>query len=299
MAINHLAIGVIISLQTVAGLLGNFCLVYHFLFLYFTGGRFRSTDVILKHLTSANLLVLLSKEIPETPEAFGLKPFLNDFGCKLVFYIQRVSRDVSMGTTCILSIFQVIMISPSGSRLAELKVKAPRFMGTSSILCWIFSMFLNILVPLSTTDKLNMTIITEYIDHGYCYSITFGKIGDILYAPLVLLQDGFRLVLMVWSSGSMVFILHRHKQRVQYIYRNNQTPRPSAETTAMQSILVLLGVFVSLWTVSSVFHICASVFHNPSFWLKNTSRIIAGCFPTVSPYILLIQDSRVSTFCFA
>ncbi|KAF5914394.1 hypothetical protein HPG69_007590 [Diceros bicornis minor] len=119
---------------------------------------------------------------------FGLKDFLNDFGCKLVFY--------------------AIMISPLNPRWAELKVKAPKYIGTSTILCWILNMMLDIILPLHITDKRNKANFTQKVDYGY-------------------------------------------------------------------------------------------FFNNPSFWLKNTSTRIAACFPTVSPYLLLSHDSRVSRVCFA
>ena len=80
----------------------------------------------------------------------------------------RVSRDVSIGTIFLLSVFQVIII-PSDSRWAELKSKAPKYVGTFSIPCWIFSIILSVLVPLYMTAKWNNTINTNNIDHGYCY----------------------------------------------------------------------------------------------------------------------------------
>uniref|UniRef100_A0A8D1IJ95 Vomeronasal type-1 receptor n=1 Tax=Sus scrofa TaxID=9823 RepID=A0A8D1IJ95_PIG len=288
------AIGMIFLLQTTAGLLGNCSLLYHFLFLYLTGGTSRSTDLILKHMTLANLLVLLSKGIPETLAALGSKHFLDDFGCKLLFYIQKVSRDVSIGTTCILSVFQVIMISPRDSRWAQLQGKAPRYLGTFSILCWVLNMMLNISVPIYTSDRLNNTTSIRHIDHIYCFSVGYSSITYKIYVSLVSFRDGFRLGLMVGSSGSMVLILHRHKQRVRYIHRHDQSARPSPETTATQTILVLVCCFVSLWTLSSVLHSCVAIFNNPSFWLKNTSKLIAACFPALSPYILMSHDSRVS-----
>ncbi|XP_047647328.1 vomeronasal type-1 receptor 4-like [Phacochoerus africanus] len=258
------------------------------------GGTSRSTDLILKHMTLANLLVLLSKGIPETLAALGSKHFLNDFGCRLLFYIQKVSRDVSIGTTCILSVFQVIMISPRDSRWAQLQGKAPRYLGTFSILCWVLNTMLNISVPLYTTDRLNNTTSIRHIDHIYCFSVGYSSMAEKIYVSLVSFRDGFRLGLMVGSSGSMVLILHRHKQRVRYIHRHDQSARPSPETTATQSILVLVCCFVSLWTLSSVLHSCVAIFNNPSFWLKNTSKLIAACFPALSPYILMSHDSRVS-----
>ena len=68
------------------------------------------------------------------------------FGCTLAFSVPRVGRDVSIGSIFLLSAFQVIVI-PSDSRWAELKRKAPKYVGTFSILCWIFSMILSILLP--------------------------------------------------------------------------------------------------------------------------------------------------------
>ncbi|XP_058386744.1 vomeronasal type-1 receptor 4-like [Diceros bicornis minor] len=297
MATRDLAIGMIFSLQTLAGILGNFSVLYFYLFLYLTGSKFRSTDLILKNLIVGNLLVIFSKGVPQTMAGFGLKDFLNDFGCKLVFYVHRVSRDVSISTTCLLSVFQAITISPLNSRWAELKVKAPKYIGTSNILCWILNMMLNIILPLHMTDKRNKANFTQKADYGYCYAILTGNMK--VYVAFILCRDCFCSVLMVWASGFMVFILCRHKQQVQYMHRKNLSPRSSPESTAVQSILVLVCTFVSLWTLSSIFLICLAVFNNASFWLRNTSTLITACFPTVSPYLLLSHDSRVSRVCFA
>ncbi|KAF5914384.1 hypothetical protein HPG69_007580 [Diceros bicornis minor] len=234
MATRDLAIGIILSLQTIVGILGNLSVLCFHLFLYLTRCKFRSTDLIIKNLTIANLLVIFSRGVPQMMACFGLKDFLNDFACRHVFYVHR-----------------------------------------------------------------NNTNFIQKRDYDYCYDILHGNITPKLYVALILCRNGFCLILMVWASGFMVFILHRHKQQVQYIHRKNLSPRSSPESTAMQSILVLVCTFVSLWTLSSIFHICLAVFNNPSLWLRNTSTLIAACFPTVSPYILLSHDARVSWVCFA
>jgi vomeronasal1 receptor len=51
----------------------------------------KPTDLIFKHLTLANFMVLLFKAIPQTMAAFGLNYFLDDVACKLVFYFHRVA----------------------------------------------------------------------------------------------------------------------------------------------------------------------------------------------------------------
>nr|XP_020138425.1 vomeronasal type-1 receptor 3-like [Microcebus murinus] len=53
---------------------------------------------------------------------------------------ERVGRGVCLGTTCLLSVFQAITISPTGSRWAELKLQAPQYIRPLSILCWILSL---------------------------------------------------------------------------------------------------------------------------------------------------------------
>ncbi|XP_008581047.1 PREDICTED: vomeronasal type-1 receptor 4-like [Galeopterus variegatus] len=299
MATSDLGIGMIFLLQTIAGILGNFFLLYHYLFLYFTEWKLRSIDLILMHLTIANCLVILSRGISQMMASLGIKDFLNDIGCKLVFYFHRVGRNVSVDTTCLLSVFRVITISPRTSRWEELKVKVPKNMGTFNILCWTLNMMLNIMVPVYVTGKLSNKNITKKTNYGYCYALSHGKFTESLYISLVLFHDIFSFGLMVSASSFMVFILHRHKQRVQHIHRTSISSKTSPESRATQSILVLVSTFVSLCTLSTVIHIFLSLSNNPSLWLLNTTSLIAGCFPTVSPYILMSHDSRVSRHCFA
>ena len=112
MAGSFFIIGMIILTQTVVGILGNFSLLCSYIILHVTGYRLRSTDLILKHLIVANSLVLLCKGVPQTMAVFGWKHMRSDFGCKLLFFLHRVGRGVSIGSICLLSVFQVITISP-------------------------------------------------------------------------------------------------------------------------------------------------------------------------------------------
>ncbi|XP_062033633.1 vomeronasal type-1 receptor 4-like [Lepus europaeus] len=293
--------GTIYLSQTITGVLGNFSLLSHYLYLYFIGCKFRSTDLIIKHLTVANCLVILSRGVPQTMTALGMKHFLSDIGCKLMFYVHRVGRDVSISSTCLLSIFQAITVSPRNTLWAELKAKAHKYIGPSVILFWIVNMILNILVPTGVSAKWSEKNVTKKTDYGYCYSITNDKLKEYgrLYAALVLLRDVFFVVLLLWSSSSMVVTLYRHKKQIQYIHGTNVSSRSSPESRATQSILILVSSFVSLFTLSSILHICLTVIRNPSFWLVNTSALLAGSFPTVSPYILMSHDSRVQRLCCA
>ena len=206
----------IILTQTVVGILGNFSLLCSYIVLHIMGYRLRSTDLILKHLIVANSLVLLCKGVPQTMAVFGWKHIHSDFGCKLLFFLHRVGRGVSIGSICLLSVFQVITISPWNSRWATLKVTAPKYVVLSLFLCWILQMLVNVIFPIYITGKWSHNNITEERDYGCCSSIQTGqkniKTRDALYAALLSSPDVLCLGLTLWASSSMVVILYRHKQ---------------------------------------------------------------------------------------
>ncbi|XP_035869154.1 vomeronasal type-1 receptor 4-like [Phyllostomus discolor] len=116
MATSDLAVGMVFLLHTVIGVLGNFSLLYHFLFLYFTGYRLRLINLIINNLIVANFSVLFSSGLSYTLASFGWYHHFSDFGCKFFLYVRGVGRGVSIGTTCLLSIIQAITISPMNSR---------------------------------------------------------------------------------------------------------------------------------------------------------------------------------------
>ncbi|KAB0339706.1 hypothetical protein FD755_024876 [Muntiacus reevesi] len=190
---NHLSTWEVPQTTTVVGLLGNFTLLCSYIILHFMCYRLRSTDLILKHLIVANSLVLLSKGVPHTMAVFGWKQIRRDVGCKLLFFLHRVRRGVSIGSICLLSVFQVITISPWNSRWAALKVTASKYTVPSIFLCWILQMLVNVSFPIYITGKWSDNNITEERDYGCCSTILTDqknrKTRDALYAALLSFPD--------------------------------------------------------------------------------------------------------------
>ncbi|XP_005414893.1 PREDICTED: vomeronasal type-1 receptor 2-like [Chinchilla lanigera] len=292
MASMDLKFVILFLFPIVIGSLGNFFHFWHSTCLYFSGCRSRFIDFILRHLSVANLLVILSRGIPETMAALGMEEFLNNVGCKLVFYVQMLGKGVSFSNTCLLSVFQAITISPRSSRWAELKVKALKCIGPCPIICWVLHMLLNIRVPMLVSDKRNNKNITNTIDYQYCTAMSPDKDKNSIFVALTLSHDILCLKLMIWSSGSMAFILYRHKQRTQHIHRHISS-RSSPETRASQSILMLVCTFVSLYALTSIMNVWFSFYSKPAWWLVKTSALIHVCFPTISPFILMTREQLV------
>ncbi|XP_004644745.2 vomeronasal type-1 receptor 4-like [Octodon degus] len=286
-------------LQTVIGVLGNSSLLYHFLFLYFTGCRLRPINLILKHLIGANLLSLLCKGVPYTVVAFGGQVSPGDVGCKLLFYLHRVGRGVSIGSICFLSVFQAIVISSREARWANLKGKVSKNVGFFLCPIWVLYSLVNVIFLIYITGSRHKENITNLQDFGYCYSIHHDKHAQLLHAVLLSLPDALCLELMLWASSSMVFTLYRHKQQMRYMHRTNVSPSSSPESRATKTILLLVSTYVCFYTLSCIFQVYLSLTYNPSWYLVSTTAIVSVCFPSVSPFLLMSSDTNACRSCFA
>uniref|UniRef100_H0XZ97 Vomeronasal type-1 receptor n=1 Tax=Otolemur garnettii TaxID=30611 RepID=H0XZ97_OTOGA len=244
--------GITFLLQTSAGILGNSSLLCFYNFAIITAKILKPRDLILNQLVLANTLVLLSKGVPQTMAAFGLKSFLDEAGCKLVLYLHRVARGVSLSTTCLLSGFQAIKLCPSIARWLDLQIRSPRFMVSCCFLCWVLHLVLNIPIARYTAGPMNSKNISMDKLYRYCSSPYPGRLVFSVTAVVYTFTDGMCLALMAWTSGSMVLVLHRHKQRVQHIRSSSPSPRTAHETRATHTILILVSMFVSFHALAGI-----------------------------------------------
>ncbi|KAM5133515.1 vomeronasal type-1 receptor 4-like [Callospermophilus lateralis] len=298
MASGDLTLGMVFLTQTVVGILGNSCLLSSSLCLYCSGCRLRCTDLIIRHLTVANSLFLLFRGVPQTMAVLGFRHFFSDLGCKLVFYVHRVGRGMSFSSTCLLSVFQAITISPRDSRWAELQVKAPRYTGTSVFLCWILNLLVNIIFPMHMTVNRGDINMTQRKEFEYCSASGYEESVHTVNVVLLSFPDVLCLGIMPWASGYMVFILYRHKQRFQHLHSKSPASRSSPESRATVTILVLASTFVSLYMLSCSFQVCLGVSGNPSQLLEHLCALTNIAFSALSPFVLMRGDSKVSRLCF-
>nr|XP_004671589.1 vomeronasal type-1 receptor 4-like [Jaculus jaculus] len=291
-------IGIILLYQTLAGVLGNSLLIYNYLNLYFTGCSLKCIDLILQHLSIANILTLLCRGVPQTMAAFGLQDFLGDLGCKVLFYLHRVGRGVSISSTCLLSVFQAMTINPMDSIWAELKAKTHSYIDSSIYLSWILYFIGNIGIIKNMTGNRSNKNMTGLKDYGYCFSARLDKTTEMLIAVFLSFPDVVCMGIMLWASSSIVLLLYRHKQRMQHVLRTTVSPRPSPESRATKTVLLLVSTFLFFYTLSCVFQVALISIYNPSLFLQNMAVLVVGCFPTVSPFLLLSHESSLYTLCF-
>ncbi|XP_051063032.1 vomeronasal type-1 receptor 4-like [Phodopus roborovskii] len=293
MSPTELALGIFFMTQTALGMLGNSALLCCFIVGEFSRIRPRPTDLIVKHLTGANFLVLLCKGIPQTMAAFGQTQFLDNSACKLLFYFHRVVRGVSLGSTSLLTFFQAIMVTPRNVKNIYFKSRAPNIIGPSVSLCWFCQLMVNGFIPVFIIDMHNGRNCTGIRDFLYCAVAKSQNVKPNIYAILLSSFDVMFLGIMIWASGSMVLFLLKHKQRVQNIHRVHCL-MSSPEIRATQTILVMVSSFVFFYTTSGILTLCLTFVNGPTRWLVNASVATAACFPALCPFLLIRHYTSVS-----
>ena len=279
-------------LQMGVGSLVNVVLFFHNISPLLFGHKQRPTDTILTHMALANLLVLLSSGIPHTMTAFVSSKPLSSLGCKLVYYVYRVARGTTLCSTCVLSTYQSFTLTPRSEGRSLLR-RAPRVTDSSCWICWIFSALVNICVPVNINGPQDTHNYSDTQGRWFCTSWVHISGFTFLWS----VSDAIFISLMIWSSGSMVLLLHRHHQKMKYIHTRTGHHRCPPETRATHTILMLVVTFVIFYVLNSVFAFCISAFQDFRLWLLQTSSVLVSCFPTVSPFLLLLRDPRAPRFC--
>ena len=214
-------------LQAVVGSLDDVILFFHSNSPILFGRKKRRTDMILTHLALANLLIILFSGIPHIMAVFVLRNPLNSCGCKFVYYIQRVACGTALCSTCVLST-SVLHSHPQESGVGDAQRKGPQGR-------WSF--------PLHLLDAQSLN---EYL----CSFDYWSRECKKWY------WQSREVVLLTHSSlhsGSMVLLLHRHQQRMQYIHTPTGHRGCPPETRAPHTILMLVLAFVIFYVLNSIF----------------------------------------------
>ena len=294
MAYSKWEMGIVLVIQMGVGFLGNSFLLCLYNFILLSGCKVRPTDLILNQLVLANSLVLFSGGIPHTMATFGSRNFLNEAGCKFLFYFQRVARGICLNMTCLLSGFQAIRFCSHFSRRLALSKRSPKCIAFCCFLCWILNLLINVCIPFLVTSPTHNENLSVKVNYGYCSTLSPNRNVRFVYPAIFFTIDFICLSLLVWTSGSMVVFLLRHKQRVQHIHGNSHSSRACAEARATSTILILASSFCSLYSLSALLSIWMSLVAIPGQWLVDISIFLSMCFPTVSPFVLICSDTRVT-----
>ncbi|XP_077897276.1 putative vomeronasal receptor-like protein 4 [Ictidomys tridecemlineatus] len=184
------------------------------------GHKPRITDLHIVHLALTHILMLLTMGLLVSTDIWETQDIPGDFKCKVLVFLNKVMRGLSICTTCVLSVLQAITISPTGSWLANFKLKNTNPILKLFFFLWVFTMSTcsNLLLyTVSTPNKTQpgLLFVTEH-----CSFLPMKYIHREFFLTLMACRDVFFVGLMVFSSGYMVILLYRHKKQSQNLHNS-------------------------------------------------------------------------------
>ncbi|XP_038964442.1 vomeronasal type-1 receptor 100 [Rattus norvegicus] len=281
----------VLYFQAGLGVLANMFLLCFYIFIII-GHRPKPTDLISGQLTFIHIMMFLTGGDLFLTNIFESLNIDNDFKCKATFYISRVMRGLSICTTCLLSVFQAVTISPSTSLLAKFKQKLKQYMIHVFLCIWSFNLsyssnrifYVRGFTNLSETNQMQVT--------KSCSLFRMNYIIKVLIFTVTTSRDVFLVGVMLTTSTYMVIILCRHQRQYKHLHSINHL-RASPEKRATQSILVLVICFVVMYWVDFIISSTSVLLWIYDPVILRVQKFVMYAYPTISPLVQISSDNRI------
>ncbi|CAB1443760.1 unnamed protein product [Pleuronectes platessa] len=272
------------------GILGNAVVLLAYGHIIYTETKLLPVDMILCHLAFANLMLLLTRCVPQTMTVFGLRHLLNDGGCKVVIYTYRIGRALSVCITCMLSVFQAVTIAPAGPRLSRLKPALPSLVLPTFAGLWLLNMAVCIAAPFFSMAPRNGTVPAFTLNLGFCHVDFRDHLSYVINGVAVSVRDFAFVALMLGSSGYILVLLHHHSRKVRGIRRSHGG---GAETRAAKTVITLVVLYVVFFGIDNVIWIYMLTVAKVSPVVADMRVFFSSCYAFLSPYFIMSSNKKV------
>ncbi|XP_050999161.1 putative vomeronasal receptor-like protein 4 [Acomys russatus] len=289
--------GTVFLCLTGLGTVGNTLVFVSYMHMFVSTEK-KPIHLILAHLALTNIIMLLSKGMPRTIEAFNFGNFLDDTSCKVVVYLARVSRGLSICTSSLLTVVQAITISPRHSMWQRLNLKTPQNILSSLLFLWILNSLIsvNLTYYIKNINSVNITLVRKR--GNYCYFLPESWITRWTFLFLMVLRDAVFQGAMGGASGYMVFLLHKHHQHVLYLQNSKLLYKTPPELRAAQSVLLLMVCFLFFyWADCFISLYFTLTIENYSSVLYIPEFLTIG-YAVLSPFMLIHRDGHLTRCCY-
>ncbi|XP_066561790.1 olfactory receptor class A-like protein 1 [Amia ocellicauda] len=288
--------GVSFLLQTGLGILGNLLVLLVYAHIAYSDHRMQPVDVILCHLAFANLMLLLTRCVPQTMTVFGLQELLDDTGCKVVIYAYRIARALSVCITCMLSVFQSITITPPTSRWGHLKLRVPQLLVPCFVALWLINMAVCIAAPFFSVAPRNGTIPKFTLNLGFCHVNFRDNLSYVINGVAVSGRDFAFVALMLCSSGHILLLLHRHGKQVRGMRSSGRHSQGSpAETKAAKTVVTLVTLYVVFFGIDNIIWIYMLTMVQVPPVIGDMRVFFSSCYASLSPFLLMSSNKKIKS----
>ncbi|CAO2626974.1 Vomeronasal type-1 receptor 4 [Lemmus lemmus] len=283
MILSNALLAVFLISQFCVGVIGNTSLCILYIYTFFFKPHFKKLiGMFFMHLTIANMVTIVFTLIPDIMSSFEVPNFLDDVGCKAVLYMFRVTRGLSICTTSILSTFPAITIIPSNSKWAWLKPKLSTWTCCSFLFSWLINLLIYVHIIDTVVAKINYT--------------SFGNKNSGSFLSIIFIHDLFYVAIMMWTSLYLVILLHRHRQRAQYLRSPSLSSQQSPELRATHSILLLVSCFAIFYWLNNFITLYGFYAQTKIPRWEGINAIWATCYPTICPFLIMKNNKLILHF---
>ncbi|XP_004630012.1 putative vomeronasal receptor-like protein 4 [Octodon degus] len=275
------------------GIAGNFFLFVKHLYTLHVETEKKSTDFIVIQLALANAMTLWASGISYIRSPFHFHYSLGNVGCKVVIFLGRVARGLSLCTTCLLSVVQAITISPVNTPWTKLKPQRKWPVLSCLLFFWLLNFLIssNLLHYIRALNSINRSVTKIHV--GYCYMMPSRQAVRWLFLSLMTLRDIVFQSLMGWSSGYMAVRLHEHHKRVLYLHNSSPANNSSPEVRATLSILILMTYFLLFYWADFTFSFYTGSTVTHEFTILNIKIFLGVGYAIFSPFVLISRDTHM------
>uniref|UniRef100_F6YEQ7 Vomeronasal type-1 receptor n=1 Tax=Ornithorhynchus anatinus TaxID=9258 RepID=F6YEQ7_ORNAN len=292
---TEISLGIVIVLQFNIGLSVNVFLLLFYARVVSASPKHSSSDLILIHLTLANIIILLANGTPETLSSWGWRNFLDNIRCKTLMYFGRVAQGLIVCTSCLLSVFQSVTISLATSRWAGVKARLPKCVIPSLIFFWILNLLIDSNSAIFVLGPRKNTSAGVVLDLKYCSKVIASAEINLIISIMLSFREIFFVRLMSSASGYMVFVLHRHHRRVRHLHGPGRPPGETPVVRAAKRVIAMATLYVLLYARQTIM---LSVILNlkEKFPLLVNSHMVFSLTSTISPFLMIHSDGRMRAF---
>ncbi|XP_005380499.1 PREDICTED: vomeronasal type-1 receptor 90-like [Chinchilla lanigera] len=277
--------------EVIIGIIANTVLLLFYVFLFLLEHRLNPINLTIGHLALIHIVMLGTCFI--TIDIFGFQVLGDDITCKLVIYLHRVMRSLSICTTCLLSVLQAITLSPRSCCLAKFKQKSLPQNLCYFLFIWVLNMVISARFLISTIATPNVTSPNLMFVTQSCSLWPVSYLLKYITFSLMILQEISVIGLMGLSSVYMVLLLYRHRRQSQHLHSTKLSPKASPEQRATHTILLLMSVFIVIYALDCVISSTSGV-----FWKRNQihhyiQMLVGNGYATICPLVLISTEKRM------
>ncbi|XP_028654595.1 olfactory receptor class A-like protein 1 isoform X1 [Erpetoichthys calabaricus] len=280
---------------TIISIPANLLICYAFLHSYLIEAKLLTADIILCHLAFANLMVAFTRSIPQTLAALGYLNIFDDFGCKVSLLCFRAFRGLSISLTCLLCVYQAVLISPATSLLAPLKMRFPQFLLYIIVFLYLFYYFTSVSAILYAVSNLfNNTIPPYTLNLEYCFVLCREYSSYISIGFGVMSRDLVFIILMTIMSGYILRLLYNHGQKVKNIRSSDNSQKGErAETKASRAVVTLVILYVVFFGIDNIIWLYSMTIVRVAPLVSDIRVFFATLYTSACPIVVILTNPKV------